>query len=145
MPYRAPMQNVGEDRAYLENEATDARLRLEARLRALFDRRRRWTALARRAAHPPTAALLMAALGLGALVFIAQRRQRRQARGLRRPEVLARLRSQPLSDKGFLRQTLEKTARALLTDAARQLGRRGLEQLIQRAGQQQTARALAPR
>ena len=41
MPYRAPMQNVGEDRAYLENEATDARLRLEARLRALFDRRRR--------------------------------------------------------------------------------------------------------
>jgi hypothetical protein len=126
------MQKAAGDRTYLENQATDARLRLEARLRALFERRRYWTAAARRAAHPPTAALVVAALGLTALVLIAQRMQTRRTRQLRRREVLMRPRSQPLPDKGFLRQTLEKTARALLANAARQLGRRGLEQLLHR-------------
>jgi hypothetical protein len=123
------------DRAYWENQATDARLRLERRLRALFERRRYWTAAANRVAHPRTMPLLVAALGLTAIALIAQRMQRRRRHGPRIPEVLALLRSQPVSEKGFLRQTLEKTARSLLSDAGRQLGRRGVRQLLYRSGE----------
>ena len=74
----------------------------------------------------------MAALGLTAIVLVAQRRQGRRGQQPRRPGMLALLRSQPISDKGFLRQTLEKTARSLLADAGRQLGRRGVQQLLLR-------------
>ena len=126
------MREPGDQRTYLENQATDVRLRLEQRLRTLFDRRRRLSSVARRVAHPPTATLLMAALGLTAVVLVAQRVQRRRTQ--RRPlEFLALLRSHPVSEKGFLRQTLEKTARSLLGNAARQLGRRGVEQLLLRS------------
>jgi hypothetical protein len=127
------MQKTGEDRTVLENQATDARLRLEDRLRALFERRRYWSARARRVIHPPTTALLVAAFGLTALVFVTQRRKRRRPQGLRRPEVLALLRSQPVALKGFWRQTLEMTGRTLLADAARQLGRRSVVQLLHHA------------
>lgn len=122
----------GDDRTYLENQATDVRLRLEERLRALFERRRQLASVARRVAHPPTAGLLLAAIGLTAIALVARRVQRRRTH--RRPlEVLALLRSQPISEKGFVRQTLEKTARSLLGNAARQLGRRGVEQLLLRS------------
>jgi hypothetical protein len=80
------MQKTSEERVYLENEATDARLRLEGRLRELFERRRYWAAAARRVAHPPTTALLMAALGVTAIALIAQRTQRRLRRALQRPK-----------------------------------------------------------
>lgn len=126
------MQKVGEERTYLENQATDARLRLEERLHALLERRRYWTATARRAAHPPTAVLLAAALGLAAIVFVARRVRSRRVHWYQRPELVALLRTQPVSEKGFVRQTLEKTARSLLANTARQLGRRGVEQFLRR-------------
>jgi hypothetical protein len=126
------MQKVGEERTYLENQATDARLRLEDRLHALFERRRAWTATARRLAHPPAALLLAAGLGLTALVLVAQRARRRRLPWYQRPELLALLRSQPVSEKGFVRQTVDKTVRSLLANAARQLGRRGVEQFVRR-------------
>jgi hypothetical protein len=127
------MHEADAERTYLENQATDVRLRLEERLRTLFERRRQLTAAARRVAHPPTGALLGAALGLTALVLIAQRVQRRRRQRHRPVELLTLLRSQPISEKGFVRQTLEKTARTLLGDAARQLSRRGVEQLLLRS------------
>ncbi|HEU4580625.1 MAG TPA: hypothetical protein VFS67_20350 [Polyangiaceae bacterium] len=127
------MREPDTERTYLENQATDVRVRLEQRLGELFMRRRQLSAVARRVAHPPTRALVAAAIGLTAIALVAQRVQRRRRQRHRLLELLALLRSQPLSEKGFVRQTLEKTARSLLRDAARQLGRRGLEQMLLRS------------
>lgn len=132
------MHKAADERSYLENQATDARLRLQERLAALLERRRYWTTAARRVAHPSTAALIAAAIGLTAIVLIAQRLRGRSRYVRRIPETLALLRSHSISEKGFLRQTVEKTARALLAEAARGLGRRGVQQLLYRPS------ALAP-
>lgn len=118
------MSDSEEPRRLLELRADQARERLQERLARLNERRLRVVQTARAAVHPPTTLIVVAAVGLAAVLLLAQRMRARR----RERSPLARLlASPPSTEKGFVVRGLERAGTSLVAIGAQRLARQGLD------------------
>jgi hypothetical protein len=122
------MKDSEEPRQLLELRADQARQRLQERLARLNERRLRVVRTARAAVRPPTTFIVVAAVGLAAVLLLAQRvRARRRERS-----VLSRLLAPPReAEKGFVVRGLERAGTSLVAIGAHRLARQGLDNWLE--------------
>jgi hypothetical protein len=121
------MNDSEEPRQLLELRAAEARRRLQDRLARLNERRLRVVETARAAVRPPTPLIVAAAVGLAAVLLVAQRvrARRRERSGLAR--VVRLLAPPPVPEKGFVVRGLERAGTSLVALGAQRLARQGLD------------------
>ncbi|MEY4551438.1 MAG: hypothetical protein RL685_7633 [Pseudomonadota bacterium] len=124
------MNDSDEERRLLELRAAEVRRRLEDRLDRLNERRHRMVATARAAVHPPTTVILVAAVGLAAVLLVARRvrARRREQTALTR---LGRLLEPARAEKGFVVRGLERAGTSLVALGAQHLARQGLDSWLE--------------
>lgn len=121
------MNDSDEPRRLLELRAAEVRGRLEDRIDRLNARGHRMVATARAAVRPPTTVILAAAVGLAAVLLVAQRvraRRRQQTALARLGRLLEPTRPR---DKGFVVRGLERAGTSLVALGAQRLARQGLD------------------
>lgn len=125
------MNDSDEPRRLLELRAAEVRGRLEDRIDQLNQRGHRVVATARAAVRPPTTVILAAAVGLAAVLLVAQRLRARR----REQSALARLgrllEPQRPSEKGFVVRGLERAGTSLVALGAQRLARQGLDRWVE--------------
>ena len=125
------MNDSEEPRQLLELRAAEARRRLQDRLERLNERRLRVVQTARAAVRPPTTLIVAAAVGLAAVLLLAQRARarRRERTALGRMSRLLAPASAP--DKGFVVRGLERAGTSLVALGAQRLARQGLDNWLE--------------
>lgn len=125
------MNDSEEPRRLLELRADESRQRLQQQLTRLNERRLRVVQTARAAVRPPTTVIVAAAVGLAAVLLLANRirARRRQRSALAR---VSRLLAPPhVPEKGFVVRGLERAGTSLVALGAQRLARQGLDNWLE--------------